>query len=42
MAVFLLMLGAAATISGFALLAWPLGLMAAGVLMLLAGIDLRR
>ena len=42
MAVALLLLGAAATVTGLALLAWPLGVAMAGVLLLLAGIDLRR
>jgi hypothetical protein len=38
----LLALGCALTVAGAALLAWPAGVLVAGVLLLLAGIDLRR
>lgn len=42
MAVALLLLGAAGLVTGLTLLTWPLGVAAAGLLLLLAGIDLRR
>lgn len=42
MAALLLLLGACAAVAGVSLLAWPAGLAMAGVLLILAGIDLRR
>ena len=42
MAAVLLVIGAGLVIAGAALLAWPAGLLSAGVLALLAAIDLRR
>ena len=42
MAVALLLLGAAATVTGLTILLWPLGVVGAGVLLMLAAIDLRR
>lgn len=41
-AALLLLLGASGIIAGAALLTWPAGVLAAGLLLLLAGIDLRR
>lgn len=42
MAAVLLLLGACATVAGVALLAWPAAIATAGVLLILAGVDLRR
>lgn len=42
MAAVLLVLGASATVAGVALLCWPAAISTAGVLLLLAAIDLRR
>lgn len=41
MAAVLVFLGAAAAIGGTALLCWPAAIVVAGVLLLLAGVDLR-
>lgn len=42
MAGVLLLLGALASVTGAALITWPAGVITVGVLLLLAGIDLRR
>lgn len=42
MAAVMLLLGACATVTGVALLCWPAAVSVAGVLLMLAAIDLRR